>query len=200
MSSPSSPTGDSCSSCSLCPYLVLGTKISCRNMRERLLWLHGYSGLRLRVRGTPSAQDRLGIINHWRNSTAHIQGPSSHQLASRILELREALQHESRAPVPQNHFSQAPMAHLVGDCADYVPAPGTPVSSPGPRPSSPASFSPGSSARFQQKQACQFKTFNQEGARFSIYCSCRLKVTQVNPQVSGCEDLVFCLCVSFFPG
>ena len=145
-------------------------------------------------------KNRLGIINHWRNSTAHIQGPSSHQLASRILELREALQHESRAPVPQNHFSQAPMAHLVGDCADYVPAPGTPVSSPGPRPSSPASFSPGSSARFQQKQACQFKTFNQEGARFSIYCSCRLKVTQVNPQVSGCEDLVFCLCVSFFPG
>ena len=32
------------------PYLGLGTKISCRNLLERLRWLHGYSGLRLRVR------------------------------------------------------------------------------------------------------------------------------------------------------
>ena len=93
---------------------------------------------------------RLGILNHWGNGTAHIQGPSSHQLASRILELREALQQETRAPVPQSHFSQAPMAHLVGDCADHVATPDTPVPSPGPRPLSPASFSPGSSARFQQ--------------------------------------------------
>ena len=93
---------------------------------------------------------RLGTINHWRNGTAHIQGPSSHQLACRILELREALQQETRAPVPHNHSSQAPVAHLVGTCADHVPVPDTSVPVPGPHPLSPASFSPGSSTRFQQ--------------------------------------------------
>ena len=86
---------------------------------------------------------RLGIINHWRNGTAHIQGPSSHQLACRILD---------RAPVPHIHSSQAPVASLVGICAD-LPAPDISVPGPGPHPLSPASFSPGSSARFQQNSS-----------------------------------------------
>ena len=149
---------------------------------------------------------RLGIINHWRNGTSHIQGPSSHQLACRIVELREALQQETRAPVPHNHSSQAPMAHLVGNCANHVPAPDTSVPSPGPHPLSPASFSPGSSTRFQQNTPASSRRSSgrERDSRSTIFptCmtrSCRLKVTQVNPKVSGLV-LVFCLCVSPFPG
>ena len=85
--STSSPAGDFCSSCSLVPYLVLGTKISCRNLLERLRFLHGHKGPGEHIQ----LKTRLGIINHWRNGTAYIQGPSSHQLASRIPELREFL-------------------------------------------------------------------------------------------------------------
>ena len=92
---------------------------------------------------------RLGIINHWRNGTAPIQGLPSHQLACRILELREALQQETRAPAPHIHSGQDPVSSLVGNCADHLLAPDTCVLGPGPHPLSPASFAPGST-RFQQ--------------------------------------------------
>ena len=39
---------------------------------------------------------RLVVINHWRRGTAHIQGPSRHMLAERLLELHEALRLETR--------------------------------------------------------------------------------------------------------
>ena len=116
-------------------------------MRSRCLL--GSSGLRLLARVDHQLKTRLGI-NHWRNGTAYIQGPSSHQLAGRILELREALRHESRAPIPHIHDIQAPVAHSVGDYADCEPAPGTPVSGPGPRPLSLASFPSGSFAGSRQ--------------------------------------------------
>ena len=57
------------------------------------------------------------------------------------------MRRETRAPVPHIPDIQA---HSVGDCADCEPAPSTPVSFPGPRPLSLASFPSRPCARSRQ--------------------------------------------------
>ena len=131
--------------------------------------------------GHHQLKTRLGIIDHWRNGTAYIQGPSSHQLAGRILELREALRHESRAPIPRIHDIQQvllfpalalALCHRPVFRLDHLP---------GLARTSPVQvIQSGGSANFV---LLLFPT--------RMYLSCRLKVTQVNPKVSGFVGLVF---------
>ena len=87
---------------------------------------------------------------------------------------------------PHIHSSQAPVASLVGNCADHLPAPDTCVPGPGPHPLSPASFPPGSSARFQRNTPVSSRRSSgrERDSRSTIFPtrmtrSCRLKVTQV---------------------
>ena len=146
---------------------------------------------------TPPAQDSFGHRQPLAQRDCTHAGASSQQLAGRILEIREALRHESRAPIPHIHDIQAPVAHSVGDCADCEPAPSTPVSNPGLRPLSPASFPSGSCARSRQDFSAgsghSIRSANLDLQLFPtrMYLSCRLKVTQVNPKVSGLVGLVF---------
>ena len=129
--------------------------------------------------GHHQLKTRLGIITHWRNGTAHIQGPSSQQLAGRILELREALKHETRVPTTDIPDIQAPVAHSVGDRADCVePAPSTPGSIPAPRPLSPSSvhsrprarsrqdFSVGSGQSIRKERESRSTTFSHSHVSF----------------------------------
>ena len=55
----------------------------------------------------------LGVNNHWRSGTAHIQEPSSHLLGERFLELHKASRFETRVPDTCNSSSSVLQLQLL---------------------------------------------------------------------------------------
>ena len=165
----SSPAGDSCSSCSLCLTWVLEQRFLAGTRSG------GYDGSMTTVDsdsgsgGTPSAQDSLGHYQPLAQRYCSHPGALEPSTGMRGLELREALQQETCAPAPHIHSSQAPVASLVGNCADHFPAPDTCVPGPGPHPFVPGQLFAWFFCQVSAKHACQFQTFIREGVRFSIY-------------------------------